>query len=288
MVAESAAPILDSPIICTYSGLVSSHPQWQRPDDLGRPTSASLVDPEDDLPSSNYAGDFETTAIPNYKSAPQPGLGLIGDPEPLPYVQPGDSQPMSMPTYTHPADIDPRYDRPDDRRGTQDLGLMLLRWAVGALLIGHGLQKAFGWWGGPGLDGFQDSLNTMGYQHADMLTYIATGAQILAGLLLILGLFTPIAAAGALAYLLNGVLVEATIAHQQARLSDFLTDGHEYKLILIAAVVAIILAGPGRYGLDAGRGWARRPFIGSFAALLLGVGGGIAFYVFLNGVNPLA
>ena len=26
---------------------------------------------------------------------------------------------------------------------------MLLRWAVGALLIAHGLQKAFGWWGGP-------------------------------------------------------------------------------------------------------------------------------------------
>ncbi len=59
-------------------------------------------------------------------------------------------------------------------------------------------------------------------------------------------------------------------------LSDFLTDGHEYKVILIAAVVAIILAGPGRYGFDAGRGWARRPFVGSFAALLIGIGGGVA------------
>ena len=51
---------------------------------VGRPASASLVDPEDDLPSSNYAGDFETTAIPNYKTDSQPGYGLIGDPEPLP------------------------------------------------------------------------------------------------------------------------------------------------------------------------------------------------------------
>ena len=274
---KSAAPILDSPAISTYSGLVTSHPQWQRPDDLGRPASASLVDPEDDLPSSNYAGDFETTAIPNYKSGPQPGLGLIGDPEPLPYVQPGDSQPMSA--YAQPADVSPGYGHhrvpADDRRGTQDLGLMLLRWAVGALLIGHGLQKAFGWWGGPGLNGFQDSLTAMGYKYADMLTYVATGAQILAGVLLILGLFTPLAAAGALAYLLNGLLVDATAAHKEARLSDFLTDGHEYKLILIAAVIAIILAGPGRYGLDAGRGWARRPFVGSFVALLVGIGGGV-------------
>ena len=58
-------------------------------------------------------------------------------------------------------------------------------------------------------------------------------------------------------------------------------------MILVAAVVAIILAGPGRYGLDAGRGWARRPFVGSFAALLIGIGGGIALWVFLNGANPL-
>ena len=65
---KSAAPILDSPMMSTYPGQVTSHPQWQRPDDLGRPASASLVDPEDDLPSSDYAGDFETTAIPRYKS----------------------------------------------------------------------------------------------------------------------------------------------------------------------------------------------------------------------------
>ena len=54
------------------------------------------------------------------------------------------------------------------------------------------------------------------------------------------------------------------------------------------AVVAIILAGPGRYGLRRRRGWARRPFIGSFAALLVGIGGGVAIWVLLNGANPLA
>jgi putative oxidoreductase len=286
--AKSAAPILGSPNKSTYPGQVSSNPQWQRPDDLGRPTSASLVDPEDDLPSSNYAGDFETTAIPNYKTDSQSGFGLISEPEPLPYSHQGDSQPISP--YAQPADVGHGYDdrRLDDRRGTQDFGLMLLRWAVGALLIVHGLQKAFGWFGGPGLDGFEVRLGEVGYQHADMLTYIGTGAQILAGLLLILGLFTPLAAAGALAYLVNGLLVEAMAAHNEARLRDFLTDGHEYKVILIVAVVAIILAGPGRYGLDAGRGWARRPFFGSFAALLIGIGGGIALWVFLNGGNPLS
>jgi putative oxidoreductase len=253
--------------------------------------SASLVDPEDDLPSSNYAGDFETTAIPRYdstKSSTDQSFGLIGDPEPLPYVQPGARH--SLGSYAaEPTEIEPlEADEQDrDRRGTQDLGLLLLRLAVGSLFIGHGLQKAFGLWGGPGFDGFETSLAGMGFQHADILTYVATGGQILAGVLLVLGLFTPLAAAGALAYAVTGILAEAMTAHEEARLSSFLTDGHEYKVILVAAIAAIILIGPGRYGLDAGRGWARRPFIGSFAALVVGIGAGVAVWVLLNGGNPL-
>jgi putative oxidoreductase len=270
---------------------VTSHPDprsWQRP------ASASLVDPEDDLPTSNYAGDFETTAIPRYdstKASTGEPFGLISDPEPLPYVQPSGRHSLGSyaaePTEIESDAADERV-RAAGRRGTQDLGLFVLRLAVGALLIGHGLQKAFGWWDGPGFDGWEKSLTEMGFQHANILTYVATGGQIAAGVLLVLGLFTPLAAAGALAYLVNGVLAEAMAAHQQARLSAFLTDGHEYKLILVCAVAAIILTGPGRYGLDAGRGWARRPFIGSFIALLVGVGAGIGAWVLLNGANPLA
>jgi putative oxidoreductase len=165
---------------------------------------------------------------------------------------------------------------------------LLLRLAVGALLIGHGLQNAFGLFGGPGFDGFEKSLTGMGFQHADVVAYVAAGGQIAAGVFLVLGLFTPLAAAGALAYLVTGLLAQAMAAHQAASLSSFLTDGHEYKVILVCVVAAIILIGPGRYGLDAGRGWARRPFIGSFVALLVGVGGGIAVWVLLNGGNPLA
>ena len=109
-----------------------------------------------------------------------------------------------------------------------------------------------------------------------MLTYVGVGAQIGAGVLLVLGLFTPLAAAAALAYLINALLAAVVAQPEPGYFAFFLPDGHEYQVTLIVVAAAIILTGPGRYGFDAGRGWARRPFIGSFVALVLGIGGGVA------------
>ena len=270
---------------------------WQRPEDgdgsAARPASARLVDPEDDLPPSPYAGDFETTAIPRYDSAPagqqHTGYGLLADPEPLPYVQPAGRHSSGQPA--EPTEIEPdgfAADRAAGRRGTQDLGLMLLRVGLGALLVVHGLQKAFGLWGGPGLNAFRQSVVDLGYQYADILTYVAVAGQIGAGVLLVLGLFTPLAAAAAVAYLINSLLAAVATQPDRGYVAFFAPDGHEYLITLIVVAAALTLAGPGRYGFDAGRGWARRPFVGSAVALILGAGVGIGVWVLLNGANPLA
>ncbi|OBK62525.1 hypothetical protein A5656_01450 [Mycobacterium gordonae] len=277
----------------------SNESHWQRPDSpavptSSRPASASLVDPEDDLTPAGYSGNFAntgtTTIIPPYE--PHTGgssYNLADAQEPLPYVQP---QPTSRQIPAAPAAID--FDEEDERmrdagrRGTQNFGLLVLRVGLGAVLIAHGLQKLFGWWGGSGVNGFRNSLHDIGFQHADVLAYVSSGGEVVAGVLLVLGLFTPIAAAGALAFLLNGLLASASARPRTNTFTYFLPDGHEYQISLIVMAVAVILAGPGRYGFDAGRGWAHRPFIGSFVALLAGIAAGIAVWVFLNGVNPLA
>jgi putative oxidoreductase len=257
---------------------------WQRP-----PASARLVDPEDDAPSATYGGDYETTRIPHYSGDPvsgPSGLELLADPEPLPYVDPTFSGRHAAPEFG--TQTNERADRRvAARRGTQDLGLLLLRAAVGTTLVAHGVQKAFGIWGGQGLDWFKNSLSDMGYQHADVLTYVAAGTQMAAGVLLVLGLFTPLAAAAALAYVINGLAANVAAHHDAGYIGFLLPGGYEYQILLTVALVAIILVGPGRYGFDAGRGWAVRPFFGSFAALLLGIGVGVGAWILLNGTNPL-
>lgn len=236
------------------------------------------------MPSPSYTGDFETAAIPPYDPTGSRPIG--GDYHPLPYAEPQASPGRVGAVIGGDADPDEPF-RALDRRGTQDLGLLILRLGLGVLLVAHGLRQLFGWWGGQGLTGFKSSIADAGYQHADILTYAAGGGQIAAGLLLVLGLFTPLAAAGALAYFINGVLAGVS-SDGEGRFDFFLPNGHEYHFMLIVVAVAIVLVGPGRYGLDGDRGWARRPFIGSVVALLLGIAGGVAMWVFLNGANPLA
>lgn len=304
--------------IWTYPGLVTSDPGWRQPEDsAARPATARLVDPEEDLgsvsygqpyaqaggqawaqePAQNhfagtYPGDGETTRIPPF-AAPAPpsgppstAYGLIGNPEPLPYVQPHPEiagHPAPMEIVAVDAEV-----KAAGRRGTQDLGLLLLRVALGVVFIAHGLQKSFGWWGGEGLDGFKTTLSEAGYQHADLLTYIGAGVQIAAGVLLVLGLFTPVAAAAALGFLVNSLLVTFDSQRRGGGVFIFGSDGAEHLLVLTVLAAAVILCGPGRYGFDGGRGWARRPFIGSAVALLIGAGGGVAAWFFLHGTNPFA
>ena len=262
-----------------------------------RPASARVVDPEDDLTPVGYPGDFGTTTVIPYQD-PGPGVqayNVLEHPEPLPYAQPSPPPPMrQQPPHPapEPAHID-AYDLNDrlrdaTRRGTQHLGLLVLRVWLGVVLAAHGMQKLFGLWGGPGIDGFKNSLSDVGYQHADILAYLASGGEIAGGVLLIIGLFTPIAAAGAVAFLINGLLAAVSSGEHSQIFAFFLPQGHEYQITLIVLAVAVTLCGPGRYGLDAGRGWAHRPFIGSLVALLVGIAAGVAAWVLLNGVNPMS
>jgi putative oxidoreductase len=128
-------------------------------------------------------------------------------------------------------------------------GLLLLRVAIGAIFFGHGAQKLFGWWGGGGLKGTAGWLGSMGFRSPSVMSLmVALGES--SGVLLALGLLTPLAALGTA----SAMVVAIGAVHWQKGFW-LANGGYEFNLALLAAVVAIAAIGPGRFSLDRAIGW---------------------------------
>lgn len=168
-------------------------------------------------------------------------------------------------------------------RGTTELGLLILRLAVGGLFLFHGLQKLTGWWGGPGLDGMKDAMEQGGWDQPQWTAIMVTVGEVAGGGLLILGLATPLAAGAVLA-----VIIDAWLVRQGAEpgLQFTAPNGPEYETLLVAAAAALVLTGPGKISADGRRGWTTRPALGSLVCLILAIAAAVCTWVFLHGGNP--
>ncbi len=126
-----------------------------------------------------------------------------------------------------------------------DLGLLILRLAVGAVFLAHGAQKAFGAFGGPGLTGMAGYLGSLGLRPAQFWAAMAATGELVAGALLVAGLLTPLAA------LLVVATMGVAIAKVHGPKGFFIQNGgYEYNLILAVSAIAVALAGPGSWSLD--------------------------------------
>jgi putative oxidoreductase len=159
------------------------------------------------------------------------------------------------------------YPRPE---AFMNLGLLVLRVIVGLLFAGHGAQKLFGSFGGHGISGTGGWFESAGMKPGAALAVGAGAAELGGGVLLALGLITPLAAA-----LITAVMVTAIITVHFPNGVWNSANGYEYNLVLIAAVFALAGVGAGSWSLDhaldldvAGTGWA-------LAALGVGIVGGI-------------
>jgi len=149
-----------------------------------------------------------------------------------------------------------------------ELGLLLLRVTVGATLAAHGAQKLFGWFGGGGLEATGRGLESLGFvpgrRHALAAGVVETGG----GLLLALGLVTPLAAS----IVLSVMVVAALSVH--VRQGFFITSGgFEYNLVLGVAGLALAFTGPGALSADALLGLPLSGAAWGTAALVVGVAG---------------
>lgn len=132
--------------------------------------------------------------------------------------------------------------RATSRPSTLDLGLLLLRIAIGGTLVAHGLQKLFVYT----LPGVTASFAGMGIPAADLVAPAVATIELAGGVLIVAGVGTRIAGLLAAAAMLGAVFT----AHLSA--GFFASDGgFELPLLLACAAVALALTGPGRLSLHA-------------------------------------
>ncbi|GAA1137655.1 putative oxidoreductase [Kitasatospora gansuensis] len=126
----------------------------------------------------------------------------------------------------------------------KDLGLLALRAAVGGVLVAHGTQKLFGWFGGGGLEGTAGAMEHMGFEPGRQSAIAAGLGETGGGALLLAGLATP--AAGSI---VAGTMAGAISVHAPG--GFFATaGGYEYPAVLGTCGLALGVAGAGRYSLD--------------------------------------
>ncbi len=158
-------------------------------------------------------------------------------------------------------------------------GLLVLRVGLGVVFLAHGIKHLLG------REKTTRWFASLGFKAPGFQWLASTATEIGAGVLLIVGLTTGLAAAGVIGIM----FVAFWTVHRKAGffITAFMKDGvdvegYEYVMMLSVAAVALALAGPGDFSLDAQvtlddstiaallDGWV------GLGAALLGLAGGLA------------
>jgi len=125
------------------------------------------------------------------------------------------------------------------------IGLLILRLVIGLTIAAHGAQKLFGWWGGPGMSKWTESVKRLRIRPAQPWAWVAAMSEFGGGLLFALGFLSPL---GTLA-IVGAMLVAIATVHLS---KGFWVSkgGYEFNLAIIGGAAAIAFAGPGTYSLD--------------------------------------
>jgi putative oxidoreductase len=122
---------------------------------------------------------------------------------------------------------------------------LALRVPVGIIFAAHGAQKLFGWFGGYGLEGTGQWMNSIGLAPGYYLAMLAGSAEFFGGLALIAG-FLVRPASAALAFTMLVAIFSVHI--DKGLFMD--KNGYEYALSLLAVTVALAVAGAGKASID--------------------------------------
>jgi putative oxidoreductase len=148
-----------------------------------------------------------------------------------------------------------------------NIATLVLRLVLGGTMIAHGWNHAFG---GGKLPGTARWFESIGIQPGRVHALAATVTELGAGVFLVLGLLTPLAAAGVV-----GTMVVALVANH-ARNGFFIFrpgEGYEYVLMIMVVACALGALGAGGWSVDRVIGLGLHGWAGLAIAALAGAGG---------------
>lgn len=146
-----------------------------------------------------------------------------------------------------------------------DLGMLLVRLALGLTLLVHGWNKVAGT---GGLVGTTRWFEALGLRPAWLHARLAAATELGAGALVALGLLSGLAATAFV-----GLMTVAALTDHRGKGYFVFKGGNEYTVFIAAVAVALAAAGPGGWSLDSvlnlhlyGVGWAVGALCGGCAA----------------------
>lgn len=120
-----------------------------------------------------------------------------------------------------------------------------LRLIAGTIFSAHGAQKLFAWFGGYGLDGTGQWMESIGLAPGFLMALLAGSAEFIGGLLLIVGLLTRPAS-----LVLAITMLVAIFSVHFANGLFMSNNGYEFALALFAISVALMIQGGGKLSID--------------------------------------
>ena len=124
-------------------------------------------------------------------------------------------------------------------------GLTVLRILVGIIFAAHGSQKLFGAFGGYGLAGTAQYMESIGLAPGYLMATLAGGTEFFAGLALIIGLLVRPAALGLT--FLSLVAIFSVHIHNGLFMAN---NGYEFALALLGGSIAVMIEGAGKLSAD--------------------------------------
>ncbi|EAP98460.1 hypothetical protein JNB_15888 [Janibacter sp. HTCC2649] len=144
-----------------------------------------------------------------------------------------------------------------------DVASLVLRLALGPMLVLHGLNKVQG-----GLDGTAGWFESLGLKPGWLHARLAAYTEIGAGIIVTLGLLNGL---GAMAFV--GLMTVAALTDHRGKGYFIFKGGAEYVVLVGIVAVALAVVGPGRWSLDnafgldlAGLGWGLIALVGGVLA----------------------